>query len=251
MPISYTTTSSNAKLIDSPFVKLAQYFKLNFDILGMPPIPISGNIPKSDLYDKAVKVLELDGNDSGFVASRLRHLDFAARQSTLANRIDWKSSTAAAWNQVPIYDDATGIKINLYSGNLQLNPVEKFKVTGTRLNWLFLLRADGNQFSIIEDGNFNISFQLEPLENIVVSLSNSGYSLGIRNFLTAGQTASADIKISWPYSGDLVSIKENIVRSTDLLSQLSVTYPDVIEYCQPYSAPEDTVAAFLLAIDSL
>ena len=251
MTISYKIADPNIKLIDSPFVKLAQYIESKPSALGMPPMPISGDIPKSDLYAKAVKVLELDSDDSGFVANRLRHLDFAARQSVLANRIDWKSSTADAWNQAPIYDEDTGVKVDIYSGNVQIDPIEIFRSIGPKLNWTFLLTANGNQFSITGDRGFNTSFELATLEIKTIPLSNSGYSVVLRNFLTSGQTASARIKVTWPYVGDLVPIKDNIVRSTDLLSQLSVTYPDVIEYCQPYSNPEDVIAAFLIALDSV
>jgi hypothetical protein len=247
----YKTFSNEKELIDSPFVKLAQYIDSRAEILGMPPIPLTSNISKSNLYSQAVKVLDLNNEDKAYVACKIRHLDFAARQSALANQITWKSSTADAWTQAPIFDQPTGSKVANLTGNIQVTPLKQYNVSLPPLNWTFLISGNGSNFSITGSKNYVQSFSINNGQSTVVTLSNSGYSVFIRNFLTSGQTASCRVEIAWPYVGDLIPIKNKIIAATDLLTQLATTYPDITKYCQQYSAPEDTIAAFLIAVDSV
>jgi hypothetical protein len=251
LTISYQIFTSQTQLIDSPFVKMARYSNTGESVLGTPPIPTNGEIPTSNLYEKAARVLDLNSEDSNFVALRIRHLDFAARQSLLADSITWKSSTAEAWNLAPIFDKPTGVEINVSSPLVKLTPINRFVSNSTRLNWNYVLTATGAQFSIQNDKGVTQSFQINAQQTLTVPLENSGYSLFIQNFLTGAQTATATINITWPYIGNLVPIKNRIVEATDLLMQLSVSYADIFKYCQPYSAPEDVIAAFLIGLDAV
>ena len=220
-------------------------------MLGAPPVPTNGDVPKSNLYSDAAKILELNSDDSDFVALRIRHLDFAARQSLIADQINWKSSTAEAWNLAPIFDRPTGVEINTSSSLIKLTALKAFTSNSSILNWNFTLTAIGSQFTIQNAAGNTQSFTVASQQTLTVPLGNSGYNLFIQNFLTGNQTANATIAVRWPYVGDLIPVKDRIVGSTDLIMQLSVNYPDIFNYCQQYSAPEDVIAAFLIALDAV
>jgi hypothetical protein len=252
MPVKYYAKSYNKSPIDSPFAKMLPYLGSTSDSLGIPPVPLDADIKVSPLYEKAANIFQLDGQDSEFTANRIRHLDFAARNSALADKIHWKSSTVDAWNQIHIYDQPYGVTSNFSNSGLQLTAIVKSsEAPDTKLNWAFSVYASGANVVIADGQGYQSTNTIESGSEQMVVLSDSGYSVLIKNSLNAQQTATGVISVKWPYSGDLAKVQNRILAATDFRTQLLDSRSDLNMYFDPYSLPEDTIAASLLALDSI
>jgi hypothetical protein len=252
MPVEYYAQSYNKSPIDSPFAKMLPYFGSISDVLGIPPVPTDADVKASPLYEKAANIFQLDGQDSEFTANRIRHLDFAARNSVLADRINWKSSTADSWNQIHIYDQPYGVTFSFSNSGLQVTSIIKSsEALDTKLNWAFSVYAVGDIVTIADGQDYQNTSTIESGSEQMIVLSDSGYSVFIKNSLNAQQTATGIISVKWPYSGDLVKVQSRILAATDFMTQLLDSRSDLSMYFNSYSLPEDTIAASLLALDSI
>lgn len=253
MSITYYVKNKNQPFFDSPFVKMARHFNSQAAVIGFPPIPINQDIPINSLYSKATEILELDSSDSSFVASRIRHLDFAARQSELADKITWKSSSYDVWEKLPVYDQFQGAKVTISNPALRVSVDKTIReVTGPVLNWGFNITGLDEQFTVTgSDFLTPINLTIPVGAKATVSLGSSQYYAYIENYMPANQTVTSEIYISWPYKGDLAPIKNRILQATDTISQLTDTRYDLLQHLQKYSMPEDVIAAFLIGLDSI
>lgn len=251
MSFTYYAKNLNQPFFDSPFVKMAGYFSTQPNVFGYPLIPNNQDIPKSPLYAKAVEILELNSVDPLFVGARIRHLDFAARQSELADSITWKSSTSDAWEKLPIYEQYSGINITTTNPAIQVS-VTKYveEISGSKLNWGFTLSGQNTQFTLSDGIKVN-TFEIASGATASIPLGTSQCSAFIRNLLGSGQEGTVTIQIAWPYRGDLAYIKTRILSATDVITEITNTRYDLLQYMQRYSMPEDVIAAFLIGLDSI
>ena len=204
------------------------------------------------MYQKAAELFQLDGQDLEFVANRVRHLDFTVRNSALADRVNWKSSTVDAWSQYPIYNQAYGVSFNFNSSGLKINgTVKSTEIDGPILNWVFSILGEANQITIRDGKNYQQEYTVPKGSATLIPLGDSGYSILLSNSLTSGQTAVGTVSVRWPYSGDLAQVKNRIISATDFVTQLIDGKSDLAKYFNEYAAPEDTVAACLIALDSI
>lgn len=256
MNLQYTATDSAADWVDAPFAKMRPFILgTSSSLLGFPPIPTNGTLNASDLYRQAATLLELTSSDAEYVAARIRHLDFIARNSSLGDRMTWRSTLKDTWHESKIFDKPVGFFSTSSTPNVILSGAKTTNTVIGRVVWNYSINATtdstNSTFTVQDlDGNL-VQATVARNANTSIALTNSGYILLIQNKLNANQSMTGTITVRWPYIADLIGLKNNIVQNTDLLLQLTVNDSELLKYLTPATAPEDVIAAFLLAIDSI
>lgn len=253
MSHNYYLQSGKEQLVDSPFAKLSSFFNVVPSRLGIPPIPVNSDFKPTDLHRRAAEVLELTERDGAFVANRIKHLDFIARYSSLADRMNWRSSIKGNEEYGREFD--TPIKFSASSSNpsVILSGIKQSNVIGNKLNWYYSLATEGNSNTFILSDDLGNSRLVSVLIDSVglIPLGDSGYTLRIANNMGGGESMTGSVTITMPYVGNILPIKTNILANNDLLIQITANAPELLQYFKSDSLPEDVVAAFILAIDSI
>jgi len=248
---NYYMQTSSEKLVDSPFAKMAPYFSVTSSRLGFPPIPFSADVSYSESRIQAAAILELNSPDPDFVTARIRHLDAVARTSRLASRLNWRSTLKDTFDSSTIFDRFSGFSATTTDSNVTLNGFIDFKPSGSILTWHFTIASsDSTNFSLISNYNDRLSLNVSQGNVGTLSLGNSGYKLVLKNNMSGGDNMVGNIKISWPYTGNVIPIKNAILANSTFLDVLTINDPLLLTYLKQDSAPEDVIAAFLLAVDS-
>lgn len=249
------TISSPTEPLDGPFAKLRLFMLGELAALGFPSAASNNNLNASNLYQQAAEILELINPDTEYVAAKIRHLDFIARTSRLADRMTWRSVLKNTWNENRIFDRPVGFFSTMSTPNVILSGAKiKLKMTD-RMVWNYTLAATTdttNSTFILEDLKGGIVQAVIPRNTTqTIALGDSGYNLQIQNNLNANQSMTGIINIRWPYALDLIKLKNNIITNTDFLTQLAVNSADLLMYFTSDNSVEDVLAAFLLAVHSL
>lgn len=252
MNSNYYLQSSSDKLVDSPFAKMAPHFSATSSRLGFPPIPFNADVVYSDIHHEAVSILGLDSPDSDFVSARIRHLDAVARTSRLAYRMDWRSTLKNTFNSSTIFDRFFGFSATTTNSDVAINGLVDSRPSGAILNWNFTVFSSGSSINFIAQGGYNDTFEFTVNQgNVgVFTLGNSGYKMVFRNNMAGGDSMTGQINIRWPYVGNIIPIKDSILSNSAFLDALTINDPLLLNYLKQDSAPEDVIAAFLLAVDS-
>lgn len=255
MAQDYIVTNSNADLVDAPFAKMAVFMINKLPTLGFPPEPISSKTKSSNLHRQAAELLDLIQGDSEYVAAKIRHLDFIARNSRLADRFTWRSTLKDTWNEVRIFDKPSGFFYTSSTPKVTFSGLRYSNNIDNKLQWNYSISATSNSTVstfTIRDSNDQVSqINININSNATIVLSDAGYNLLIQNNLNANEGMTGTITIRQPYKMDLIALKDLITQNTDFLTQLTVNDPDLLKYLQPDSSVEDAVAAFLLAVSSI
>jgi len=249
---NYYLTNPSDKLVDSPFAKMAEHFYVVPSLLGFPPIAFDSNTAYSDIYRQAAQILELDSPDSEFVSARIRHLDAVARISRLASKMDWRSTLKNTFDANTIFDKFVGFSATTSNPKLSIDGLIDSKPSGSILNWNYTVFSSGSSINFIAQGSYNDSFEFTVNQGGVgvFSLGNSGYKMIVRNNMPGGDSATGQIKISWPYRGNVIELKNRILSNSLFLDTLTANDTSLLNYLKSDSAPEDVIAAFILAVDS-
>lgn len=255
MTLQYTLTNNNSDLVDAPFAKMRPFMLSNSSLLGFPPTPVNGNVNTSNFYRRAAELLGLISLDTEYVAARIRHLDFVARTSSLAEHMTWRSTLKNTWNESKIFDKAVGFFSTTSTPNVILSGTKIINTVVDRILWNYSISASTNNtssiFTIQDADGSKVETAISRNASGSIALMNSGYNLQIDNKLNANQNMTGTITVRWPYKADLIDLKNNIVQNTDLLVQLTINNSELLKYLTPTAAPEDVLAAFLLAINSI
>lgn len=244
--LSYS--SSNPIPADAPFAKLLANRQ---DLAFLPGIPAISSFfpwtPSADC-DIAAKLLDLDSPDPEFVARRVRHLAFILRNSRFADRINWRSYLESVDNLMPMFDDATGVKVTQAHQHISLSSVIvgpadpaghlwTVSVSGTYPNLKFMVNG-------IPVADFSSSLSLTPI-------GTSGYAISLNCTAGSGDQVSFAATVRTPYSGDCMPIYSAIRSKPDLVNRITA---DKLEYSNAIlngTIVEDAIAAFILAINEI
>lgn len=249
--ITYLKTNTNSPLVDSPFAKLASFITHNDLFLGIPPKAINSESKPNFIHQRAAEILELTSDDSEFVAARIRHLDFLIRSSDLANKVNWKSSMEHAWDSNTLFNSTNFDPIIENNGSLELLAIKVGSPTIGRLMWRFNVTKNQTTFTIVSSYGDTKTVNVANGASATTNLFDSGYNLRINNKLPNQTTVNATVKVGWPYSGNVVYLKNRILQNTDLIIQLLNNKPDFKNYFDKYVPVENVIAAFVIALDAV
>ena len=245
MTIKYTGAKI---LIDSPFAKMMQGRSLD-PLLGMPPMATDADFVNRPEYSAAAELLGLTSSSQEYVAATIRYLDFIARNSSLADDIDWPSSSYSLWNSNPLADFNAGF-VPLYT------PSNDFKISiasnGTvpnkqKLQWDFTLSGTSPSFTL--SGSDGYSESKTIVSSGFFKLSDTGYNLNFSHTIPGSIPMSASFKYVQSYSSSVLGVAEAIRKARDLCSMLSKDNAKYQQYLFDQAPAEDTIAAFLLCVD--
>ena len=239
--------SGSRQIVDSPFAKLLNGRSLD-PLLGLPPIATDVSIEPRPEYAIAADVLGLNASQE-YTAVRIRHIDFIIRNSSLADDIDWPSSSYGLWDSTPLVDFGAGF-IPLYT------PSNDFKLSissnGTPINkqkleWNFTLSGTSPSFTLSGSDGYSESKVISQIGSF--KLSDTGYNLNFSHTIPGSISMSAAFKYTQSYAGSTLDIANSIRKAKDLCSIISKDNPEYQQFLFDSCPVEDTVAAFILCLD--
>lgn len=244
------TTTDPTLLVDSPFAKLQPYITAKQGALGIPLTSNGLNTTNQDYLRQAANILELTGN-AEFVAARIRHLDYILRNSRFAAAAKWRSTLASTWLVEPLVATPVGFTATSSNPLVALSGIiAQTQTDYARLVWTYDLTGTTNDFTLSNASGYNASFTVIQGNTGSVPLEDSGYLLQVLNGMPGGSNMTGTIKIVLPYSGNCVPIRDAILANGDFIQQLTYNKPLYAAAMNKDTPVEDTIAAFLLALDA-
>jgi hypothetical protein len=244
-------SSINPVPVDAPFLKLLNDDYLSLHFPGVPHYSSSEySLQQRNVYDIAARLLGFISTDPMYIAFRIRHLAHCIRNSKFKDRISWRSGLQELDNLDPIFNQSSGMVESFSTPNLKIRhyisgPLDKFN-----LQWsLGVYGTYSTNINIDINGVFSQTWNgINPLS---FELGTSGYNVTLTSTGGTGTSVEGLFKFITPYECSLVEIVSDIKLNKDFLNQILYNKQEYIDAILHSNSIEDSIAAFILAINEI